>query len=357
MRRLIIGDIHGCFDEVQELIEKAALTEDDEIIAVGDIVDRGPDSPRVLDFFRKTANASSLKGNHERKHVRSYRGQTRAAPSQQITRLQLGRQDYPDAVSYMDGLPHYLELAEARIVHGFFEPGLALDEQREQVIVGVMSGDEYLKATYDRPWYELYPGDKPLIVGHHDYRDDGQPFLYKNIVWGIDTGCCHGRRLTGLLLPEFEIVSVAAHANHWSCTMQQYSFIRLRSSPLSKLRWKDAESMASVPKTEPDLPEDVQEQLSRVREMMGRVKRLLWQIEQYVLTEHEAITAELRRECPYDELSPDECERLYAQKCAASPIRKYLRYARRGKLNEDTLRRSFRRPWDVLGLAQHLGLD
>jgi serine/threonine protein phosphatase 1 len=257
----------------------------------------------------------------------------------------------------MDGLPHYLELPEARIVHGFFEPYLALAEQREVVIVGVMSGDQYLKTTYDRPWYELYPGDKPLIVGHCDYRGDGQPLVYENIVWAIDTGCCHGRRLTGLLLPEFEIVSVPAHANHWSCTRQQYSFLRLHSTPLSKLRWEDAESMASVPKTEPDLSEDIREQLARVREMMRRVKTLLSQIEQYVVAEHEAITAELRREWPCDELSAGERERLYAQKCAASPIRRFLRYARRGKLDEDTLRRSFRRPWDVFALARRLGLD
>jgi hypothetical protein len=95
--------------------------------------------------------------------------------------------------------------------------------------------------------------------------------------------------------------------------------------------------------------------------MMSRAKPLLSQIEQYVLAEHEAITAELRSECPYDQLSPHERGNLYAQKCEESPVRKHirrlLRSARRGKLDEDTLRRFFQRPQDVFTLAQQLGLD
>ncbi|MBI4864540.1 MAG: metallophosphoesterase [Candidatus Riflebacteria bacterium] len=49
-KRLLIGDIHGCFRELQDLLDEAGLAESDEIIALGDIVDRGPDSVRVLDF-------------------------------------------------------------------------------------------------------------------------------------------------------------------------------------------------------------------------------------------------------------------------------------------------------------------
>ena len=52
MKRLIIGDIHGCYSELQDLIKKADLTSQDEIIALGDIVDRGPESPEVLSFFK-----------------------------------------------------------------------------------------------------------------------------------------------------------------------------------------------------------------------------------------------------------------------------------------------------------------
>ena len=96
-RRLIIGDIHGCFEELQELLDRAGLSREDEIIALGDIVDRGPASPPVLEFFQTQPNARSLQGNHERKHIRSHRGEIKPALSQRITRQQFGEryQDRP----------------------------------------------------------------------------------------------------------------------------------------------------------------------------------------------------------------------------------------------------------------------
>lgn len=54
MQTLVIGDIHGCYDEFQTLLDKAGLTEDDSIVSVGDCVDRGPKTPAVLRFFVTT---------------------------------------------------------------------------------------------------------------------------------------------------------------------------------------------------------------------------------------------------------------------------------------------------------------
>ena len=88
MQTLIIGDIHGCYVELLALLEKAGLGDGDAIIAVGDIVDRGPETPQVLDFFRQSANARALMGNHERKHVRAARHEVRLSMSQIISREQ-----------------------------------------------------------------------------------------------------------------------------------------------------------------------------------------------------------------------------------------------------------------------------
>ena len=79
MQKLIVGDIHGCWVEFQELLDKAGLADGDRVIAVGDFVDRGPSTPRVLDFFRGQPNTRAIQGNHERKHVRSARGEVKAA--------------------------------------------------------------------------------------------------------------------------------------------------------------------------------------------------------------------------------------------------------------------------------------
>ena len=89
-KTLIIGDIHGCYFELQALLDKAGLGAGDEVIGIGDIVDRGPETPQVVDFFRTTPNAMAIMGNHERKHVRAGRHEVRLALSQIISREQFG---------------------------------------------------------------------------------------------------------------------------------------------------------------------------------------------------------------------------------------------------------------------------
>lgn len=221
MRQFIIGDIHGCFVELQELLDKAGLAEDDEIIALGDIVDRGPDSPRVLQFFQSHPQARSLMGNHERKHIRSFHGEIAPALSQVISRQQFGT-EYPPAIEFMQTFPRAIELSDALLVHGFFEPDVPLEQQRDTVLIGTLSGEKYLSEIYARPWYELYRSDKPLIVGHRDFLGTGEPFIYQDRVYGLDTGCCHGGALTGMLLPSFQIVSVRSRKDYWSELKREY---------------------------------------------------------------------------------------------------------------------------------------
>lgn len=67
-RRLAIGDIHGCLDALQTLVEFVALRDDDVLVTLGDYIDRGPDSRGVLDSlvaFNKTGRLVALKGNDE----------------------------------------------------------------------------------------------------------------------------------------------------------------------------------------------------------------------------------------------------------------------------------------------------
>ncbi len=231
MNTLIVGDIHGCWDEFRALLDQAALDPDDAIVSIGDLVDRGPQSPRVLRFFRDTPNARAIMGNHERKHIRAARGESDPTQGQMITALQFG-DDYPDALAYMETLPTYLELAEADLVHGFFEPGIPLAQQRDTVSVGSTSGEAYLESRLEQPWYTLYDGEKPLIVGHRNYLGLSRPLLYPKPeaprVYGIDTSCVYGGALTGLLLPEFRILSVPSRMNYWLDLREQYDWLERR---------------------------------------------------------------------------------------------------------------------------------
>ncbi len=322
MRRLIIGDIHGCYAELQDLLDKAALAAEDEIIALGDIVDRGPDSPRVLEFFRTHPHARSLMGNHERKHVRSFAGEIPPARSQQITRHQLGYA-YPAAVAFVETFPTSFDLPEATLVHGFWEPGRSLAEQRPTVIVGTLSGERHLREHYPRPWYELYDGAKPLVVGHYDYLQNGQPLIYRDKVFALDTGCCHGRALTGLLLPEFRIVSVPSRADYWQALRQQYRRLQFTVEPP---RVWDHES-----------------------------ETLLVQLYAAVVDEHERVMAHLRRDPAFDGLPPRLQGKAYAAYIGDTPLRRYLHWARQGKLSLDSLRREFRQPGRLRAFLRRAG--
>jgi serine/threonine protein phosphatase 1 len=216
MKQLVIGDIHGCYDELHELLAAAGLSSSDEIISLGDMIDRGPDSPAVIRFFRETENASSLYGNHERKHVLAASAGGSLTPSQVLAREQFEEEEYSKAIEFMKELPHALDLDDALLVHAYLEPRVSLERQDERVLLGTLGGQRYLEATYSRPWWELYRGAKPIVVGHHDYAKDGTPFIFRDRVFGIDTGCCRGGKLTGLILPDFRVIQVPSKKDYWA---------------------------------------------------------------------------------------------------------------------------------------------
>jgi serine/threonine protein phosphatase 1 len=208
MRKFIIGDIHGCFDELMELTEKVGLTDGDLLISLGDIVDRGNKSKEVYAYFLNRPNSIVLMGNHERKHqnkILSY--------AQEIVKVQFGG-DYDDFLKWLENLDYYYETDEAIIIHAFFEHDIQLDEQKQEVLSGSTSGDRYLEKKYPegKYWTEFYAGPKPIIYGHQVVGDN--PKIINN-TYGIDTGACHGNYLTAIELPGFKIHQVKAKADYW----------------------------------------------------------------------------------------------------------------------------------------------
>jgi len=120
---------------------------------------------------------------------------------------------YHGAVEWMSALPLFLDMPDAILVHGCLEPGIPLGEQNPSILCGTMGGERILRSRYDNPWYELYEGSRPVIVGHHNYSDNDQPFVYHDRVFGLDTSCVMGKSLTGILMPSFRIISVPSRGN------------------------------------------------------------------------------------------------------------------------------------------------
>lgn len=356
MRRLVVGDVHGCHAELLALIEEAGIGAEDEVIALGDVVDRGPDSAAVLELIRSRPRTRSLMGNHERKHVRILAGDLRPSTAQRLTRWEMGEEAYRRAVAFMATFPSILVLPEAILVHGAFEPGVEPERQRQAVLLGTMSGGRYLERAYSRPWYELYEGGRPIVSGHCNYGGGTEPFVRRGRVFGLDTDCCRGGALSGLVLPDFELVSVPSRANHWSDSRARYEDVRLSMSPEETLTWEDLDRVLALCGACCGSNPGVAERERRVRAAMERGSRVLRDLFDHVVAESERVLAGLRVELPFDRLPPGEQAGRYAQRIGRSPLGKWLHLARAGELRREGMRRQLRRPIDAIRLAERAGL-
>ncbi len=206
-RTIIIGDIHACANALFALLDACRRTPADEVICVGDLVDRGTDPSAVVTFFMTDANASVVMGNHEDKHVRIRAGELKPGPGHLATQLQLGTL-YDDALDYFATLPLNLERHGYFICHGGVIPGIPLDEQPRKALLRAKM--PWMKNIFDtsQPWWLRYDGQVPIIYGHASTKDG--KIRQVNNTWGIDTGAGHGGQLSALILPEGRVVSVPA---------------------------------------------------------------------------------------------------------------------------------------------------
>lgn len=225
-RVIVIGDIHGCYDELCDLLGRLGPSADDLIVSVGDLVDRGPKPVEVVRFFRDAPNARAILGNHEDKHLRWASGELEPALGQIITKEQAGAA-YGELLDYFATLPLLLDLPEAIVVHAGYEPGLEFLPQaelakRRNVPLRAkppgargISGDLEIWASR-----VVGVGERPVVCGHHAVGP--KPAIFGDRVYCIDTAVAHGGRLTALVLPCREIVSVKARADHVSLVFRQY---------------------------------------------------------------------------------------------------------------------------------------
>lgn len=329
-RTLIIGDIHGCHHELLDLLDRAAITDDDLVISVGDLVDRGPLPAEVVALFRGRANSLVLMGNHERKHVRGL-----FSYSQQVCRLQMGAA-YEDDVRWMATLPYFYERPDLRVIHWGLYPGVPLAEVPEDVLAGTSSGDGKLRERCgDRPWYELYTDEVPVVFGHAVVGAD--PLVIDDRIYGLDTGACHGMRLTGLLLPERRLISVPARADHWAVVRRTWQAPVLRTYPWASMTFEQIQKRLRHLR-DPELDEGVVEGVGRWAEA---VRALLPSLAA-------ALDAEITR--VEAEQEPERVGRVLASHAAGS----WLIRRRQGKLGSEHL--GCGTPEAVLSLAGALGV-
>ena len=208
---LIIGDVHGCIGELKALLDKHGG--DRDVILVGDLVAKGPDSQAVVQCAREIG-AASMRGNHEAHVMKWRKAHKRGEP---VPAMRSVHREVAESLSeadweYLEAMPYYKRLDDFGIVvvHAGFVPGVPLADQDRNDMINMRSiredGSASKRMEDGNPWASLWPGPEHVVFGHDALRGLQQH------AWatGIDTGCVYGRSLTGLLLPEHEIVSVAA---------------------------------------------------------------------------------------------------------------------------------------------------
>jgi serine/threonine protein phosphatase 1 len=216
-RLIAIGDIHGCHAEFGELLERLAPTGDDRLILLGDLVNRGPDSPKVIDLAR-SLNAVSLLGNHELRLLRYRRTQDKEylKENDQETHARLRPEDW----AYLEAMPltYYSEELGTVFVHGGFVPGQPWQKQPAEVVTRVQVIDQDGKPRKRAdcpdcpPWADLWTGPPFVVYGHTPRAE-----IYK-LKWSvcIDTACVMGGHLTACLLPENRFVQVKARQQYYA---------------------------------------------------------------------------------------------------------------------------------------------
>jgi protein phosphatase len=233
----IIGDVHGCLDELLDLmavlgyqverqkIEIAVVPPGGRrLIFVGDLVDRGPATPDVLRLVMGMVSAGQaicVPGNHDMKLMKALKGrdvkQTHGL-AESLTQLGKETEEFrKETVKFLDELvSHYvfddglLVVAHAGLKESM--QGRGSGKVRDFALYGETTGetDEFgLPVRYN--WSADYRGKALVVYGHTPVADP----LWLNNTVNIDTGCVFGGRLTALRYPEREIVAVPAKATYY----------------------------------------------------------------------------------------------------------------------------------------------
>lgn len=243
MRTILFGDVHGCLEELRELVNRLAVGPTDRLVFVGDLMDKGPLPAETVRYVRELG-AQMVLGNHEEKHLRWRRHEDKKrgnpnyknpmhplGPAKEAQNAALSDED----VAWLNNLPTVLELAPGWVVvHGGLLPGKPLatqmaDKKLSSTLLRLRWVDKegkHVPVSYDEAghptplkegdhWAEVYDGKVNVVYGHEAHslttpRVDEQPQGTRT--FGIDTGVVHGGHLTAMVLDSNEMdQSLKAH--------------------------------------------------------------------------------------------------------------------------------------------------
>jgi hypothetical protein len=224
-RVIAIGDVHGCIDELQDLLRECDYRPGDLVVFLGDLVSKGPDSTSVVQMAREIG-AIGVRGNHDFEVIRWHQ-----AIMSGVDPPVVGSEHFHIAsclskadMKWMYSLPWYIASKElgALFVHAGFVSGIRLGKQNPRLMMNMRSilpdGTVTSKFFNNWPWARLWDGPQTVLFGHDADRGLQQ---YEHAI-GLDTGCVYGGRLTACILPEKRLVSVSARREYFKYRRKHY---------------------------------------------------------------------------------------------------------------------------------------
>ena len=196
-RRIVIGDVHGHYEGLMQLLDNIAPTTEDKIYFLGDLIDRGPLSCQVVDFVKNNSYPCLL-GNHEHMLVRILTEKNSSTPSVQAWLYSGGQATIasyktgkipPEHLEWFQNLPLYLDLGDIFLVHAGIDPEKTIEEQSAEQFCWIR--DKF--HSIQQPYFS----DKVIIVGHTiTFTFAGIPpgKIARGAGWlDLDTGAYHPR--------------------------------------------------------------------------------------------------------------------------------------------------------------------
>jgi protein phosphatase len=231
----LIGDVHGCLDELRELLAVLGYSVDADtvtappgrkVIFLGDLVDRGPHVPGVLRLVMNMVESGAalcVPGNHELKLLRALNGRnvqmTHGLP-ESLAQLAHEPPEFVERVkAFIDGLTSHYVLDDGRLVvaHAGMKEnmqGRGSGHVRSFALYGETTGEtDELGLRVRYPWAQDYRGKAMVVYGHTPVP---YPPRWLNNTLCLDTGCVFGGNLTALRYPEKELVTVPAAREYYA---------------------------------------------------------------------------------------------------------------------------------------------
>ena len=234
-RTIVVGDIHGCFDELVKLLELVGFGKEDGLISVGDMLDRGPKSWKVCEFFKETPNAYSVLGNHERRVAGTIRGTSLPAWSQKHSLSILNPEEQLIWAEYLESLPAVIETEHAIITHAQLDPNKSLLQQDAYFTCAVGGSKVHIPLDENGVplWFYKTDFKKAVCIGHVGYP---KVELVTDKLFALDTGVVRGGELTCAVFPGGKLFLVESRQDYYTESFNQWR-MRIEEAEKDPYEW------------------------------------------------------------------------------------------------------------------------